>query len=414
MTSQCPAQSLQSFPVNLEGFTPTYERYETLIEPISLSLTWGQDTTPPEFSQMANINSGELYHLSFNNTRLLYDNMNYALVSVQLTAPTHKSWLALTTPDAIVENNVEDIILTFTCESIEGSSITKTPQYIILVSPIIRTPNPRINPSFLESLANQTSVNVSPGSLFPNEQNHQYARYITCARGITSQSDFQNVMVIVNVQGLLVFDQVMKTIEDNYKKQKTGSYSSYIPIYYNLFSSTSATIQNMDFNTFVKVSRGYSTSVQTLASSKIVTETTDAYKCVPINPETQIDGAGLKVNSSTGEVLTTELANRKAQIDAYNSTKVSSIPYTILENYTRIFIVIAISITAIFIIVYTVLTVTVGPEATGVGGHTMLQKISTNILKVPVYVIIAFFCTFVGLMVGAFISPGTSTGVTPT
>jgi hypothetical protein len=216
-------------------------------------------------------------------------------------------------------------------------------------------------------------------------------------------SDFQNVLVIVNVQGLIVFDSIMENIKTLYTKQKTGTYPLYHPIHSNLFSVQSAIISSFMFSSFVKVSHGYASSVETVSVPAVLDETTDAYKCVPLDPTTQVDGVGIKVNSSTGNVLTTELATRQEEINNYNSKQVSSIPYKILEKYTRIFIIIAVSIAGIVIVIYGVLSITSGPETTGVGGDTMFKTALENILKVPIYVVIAFFCTFVGLMVGAFV-----------
>jgi len=412
MTSQCPAQSLQSFPVQLQNYTPTAQIYEALLDPISLSFTWGNSNSIPEFLGTSS-NTGALYHPSFINTFVSYQNTKYSLVSVELVAPTHNKWLVLNSPDNLTTNNVEDIVLTFTCEAIAGSSITKTPQYIILINPIIRTVNPRPSSSFLTALANQASIPTGPDSLFPNDPISQYARYTTCAQGITPTSDFQNVMVIINVQGLLVWDSIMKNIQSAYTKQKSSLYPpKYTPVYYNLFSSTPSILTTSTFNTAVTVSHGYGISPKVVTSAPAVVDvTTDAYKCVTLDPETQVNGVGLQVNSSTGEVLTTELANRQQQIDKYNSTEVTKLPFTVLEKYTRIFLIISITIAGVFIISYVILSFAIGPEAVGTEGHGMLHKVFTKILDVPVYVIIAFFCTFVGLMVGAFISPNSGNSV---
>ena len=104
MTSQCPTQSLQSYPVDLQGFKPTYEMYESLIEPISLSFTWGNDSAIPEFSSSADINSGEISHPSIYTTRLTYANTNYILDTVQLTTASHTNWLALNDSEALAVN----------------------------------------------------------------------------------------------------------------------------------------------------------------------------------------------------------------------------------------------------------------------------------------------------------------------
>jgi hypothetical protein len=412
MDSQCPAQSLQSFPVQLQNFTPTSQIYEALVDPISLSFTWGDSTIIPSFSAGSS-SSGELYHPSFVNTFVSYQNTNYSLTSVEIVAPTHTKWLVLKSPDAVATNNIEDVILTFTCEAITGSSISKNPQYIILVNPVIRTSKPITSSSFLTAFANQTSVKTGPDSLFPNDQANQYARYTTCARGITPTSDFQNIMVIINTQGLLVYESIMQKIEQAYVKQKSSAYPpQYVPVYYNLLSSTPSILNANTINTAVTVSYGYGISPKLVASAPIALDlTTDAYKCVPLDPEKQVNGVGLQVNSSTGEVLTTELAARQEQINKYNSTEMTKLPYTILEKYSRIFLIISISIAGVFIIAYTILSFAIGPEAVGTEGHGMLHKVFNKILDVPVYVIIAFFCTFVGLMVGAFISPNSGNTV---
>jgi hypothetical protein len=402
MPSQCPELSLKSFPVNIQGFTPDKTFYDTIKEPLTLKFTWKYTNEVPHFSTSANVNSGQISHSSIDNTTLLYENRNYSLVSLQLTVPTHNKWLALTATDATTVNNLEDVILTFTCESIPGDT-AKPPQYIILVNPIIRTTNPRVSSSFLTSLATQQNLNGNIGvdSLFPNNNSNQYAYYTTCAQGITSGSDYQNVLVVVNVQGLLVWADYMDNIKSIYTAQKTNSYPLYDPIYYGLFSSTIYTFRDrIDMSNRVKVSYGYGSSSY-VPSIPVEQETvTDAYKCVPLNPETQINGSALKVDSSTGTLLSNVLAERQTTVNEYNTKGIANIPFTTLEKVWWIFLIVITSVIFIYIIGYTILAATIGPKATGPEAHGLWHRMLQNIIKTPIYVVVAFFSIFIGMMIG--------------
>lgn len=392
----CPANGLQSFPIEISGFSPSRELYNSVIEPLNFSLNWGTSTDIPEFSQAASVQSGELFHESFNSTKLTYNSATYTLLSVQITTNTHSNWLSLTTSEAINTNNQEDIILTFI------NTVDSSPNFIILVNPIIRIDRPIQSSAFLTAFANQTLASVGPASLFPNISTQRYAYYTTCSK--LSSVGLMNTLVVINIQGLLVWKNIIDSIKSKYNTQRGISFPNYVPAYYGMFSATPTTITNqIMFKSNVLVSKGYSSSIQT-PPKPIQQIVTDSYKCVPFNPETDISGGALYIDSTTGTPMTNEIARRQKEKDEYNSKYASKIPFTIIEKYTKIFTIIVFSVVFLFIIIYAILSLTAGESQMGTGA-TMLKLALANILKVPVYIVIAFFCTFIGLFVGLSLAP---------
>uniref|UniRef100_A0A6C0JUT3 Uncharacterized protein n=1 Tax=viral metagenome TaxID=1070528 RepID=A0A6C0JUT3_9ZZZZ len=395
--AQC--NGLKSFPIDINGFSPSHQTYNSLVEPLNLSIDWGAGTDIPEFSQSASVQSGELYHSSFDSTKLAYSSSTYTLMSVQITRPTHIKWLALTSSEAINNNNQEDIILTFI------NTVNALPTFIILVNPVIRIARPIVSSAFLTAFANQTTNNaIGPDSLFPNNVKDQFAYYTTC--GTIPTLGTLNALVVVNVQGLLVWDGIMESIKSIYSTQRNTQFPAYINPFYNLFLAPPTVISDIaSFSSKILVSNGYASSVQTAPSiQKVVT---DSYKCVTMNPETDISGGALYIDSSTGTPMTSALAKRQLEKDNYNSSYTAAIPYTILQNYTKTFLIIVFSVVFVFIILYAILSLTVGESEMG-SGASRLKLVFANILKVPVYVVIAFFCTFIGLFVGITISANSS------
>lgn len=407
VTRQCPTgngSSLVSFPIALEGITPTVDLYNSIKNPLNFDITWGSSAVLPEFS-LASVNFAEVYHPSFNTTSLSYLGNNYVLQSIQFTQPTHKSWLALVNTMASPLNNKEDVILTFMTDDQPGGQSNKAPQFIILVSPIIRIGSAIRSSAFLNSLANQVATPIGPDSLFPNVAGNQFAYYTTCSIGLNTDTDFNNSLVVVNVQGLLVWDYIMITILKLYNKTPTtAAFPVYVPPAYGLFEVAATPITTLvDFKNLVSVTIQY-TSTAAPRLPPVQQVATDSYKCVPLNPDTDVSGGAIKVDASTGDVLSNTLSDRQATINAYNTTGVSSIPYNVFEQYTRIFLIVMISVIGVWLVIYSVLSLTVGPESTG-GGASRIKMAFTGLLKVPIYVVVAFFCTFIGIMVGIFVKP---------
>ena len=407
MPQQCPADATVSFPVGIGGaWTLSYDR--TTNVPLNYSFTWGSGTDIPEFSQAASVQSGELNHSSFNSTRLkdLDSDLTYFLASVQLTSPTHVKWLALSTTDVLHTDNQEDIILTFAREPIEGKS-----QYIILVNPVIRINVPLISSSFLEAFANQTNINVSPDTLFQNIRENTYAYYTTCTKGLTAGNNYENATVVINTKGIYVWSRFMDLIKSKYTTTHGNiSYPSYRTIFYQQFSETPTSITTQTkFNTIVKVSQGYASSIAAPTVKEVPTE---SYKCVSLNPETDISGGAFYIDPETGTPLQNTLGKRQAEIDNYNASYTATVPYEILKSYTNYFLIGTFTLIFVLVILYVILGFLVGESEMGTGA-SQLKMTLASILKVPIYVVIAFFCTFIGLFIGIGVAWNNNTPSAP-
>jgi hypothetical protein len=406
----CPSTAIKSFPVTLAStlqISPVL--YNTVKSPINLSFEWASGTDIPTFSDTVSLNSGELYHSSISPTKLIYNNATYSLLSVQLTSAAHSSWLALTTSEATIIDNTEDVVLTFLHEPEIGNNVNKAPMMVILVSPIVRIN--RIFPSstFLSGLANSTAQTVSCNSLFPNISNNQYAYYTTCAKSLSPGNDFQNALVVINVQGLLVSNNIMTKILEKYQSPELPPYIS-SNLLSNFVFESSQPLSTTNFTSKVKVSLGYGNTGATTDSSMLTTPI-DNYKCVPLNPETDIDNGALTVDTRNGTILKNSLGIRQAEIDSYNASYTATVPYDILKQYTTYFIIIVFSITFGVIIIYAIISL-IGGESEAGTGATRIKMAIAGLLKVPIYVVIAFFCTFIGLFVGISIAWNNNTPTT--
>jgi len=394
MPQQCPADATISFPVSISGaWTLSYDR--TPAAPLNYNFSWGSGTDIPEFSQSASVQSGELNHTSFKSTRLtdVASGLTYFLSSIQIAKASHRKWIEMTASNALQTDNQEDIILTFIREEVTGSST-----YIILVNPVIRMNIPIVSSSFLEAFANQTAKNVSPDTLFPNHRDNKYAYYTTCVKGLTANSNYQNATVVINTKGIYVWSNFMQSIKSKYQGPRgMVDYPPYVSLLYQLFAETPTTITNQTtFNNIVKISNGYATPI---VSQTVKEVPTDSYKCVSLNPETDISGGAFYIDPTTGTPLKNALSKRQAEIDNYNASYTATIPYEILKKYTNYFLISTFAVIFVVVILYVVLGYTVGESEMGTGA-SQLKLTLASILKVPIYVFIAFFCTFIGLFIG--------------
>jgi hypothetical protein len=200
---------------------------------------------------------------------------------------------------------------------------------------------------------------------------------------------------------------------DNIRKLYSGDAKKdmppYVAPYYNMFLETASIISNSggstgpSFSSVVQVSNGYASSLQT-APPPTQQISTDAYKCVPFDPDKDISGGSIVLDSTTGVPLTREQASRKAEIDNYNSIQASTIPYRTIEYYSRIFIITIFSIIGFIILFYIIATLTVGTSETGTMG-SKFKLLMLDLLKTPIYIIVAFVCTFAGLTLGLVLRP---------
>ena len=224
--NKCPLGNLQSFPVKA-GFSVTDTTFTKAKEkPMNIEFKWGTRTTAPNFSYA---NSGTIDHTQNDyQTSLMYNGTLYTLASAQLTKPSHNTWLRPDSLEVSKIDNVEDIMLTFQRDMYAPASSTD-PAIIILVNPILRTTTQNANPLYLANFGNQVASPVTLESVFPWITSNSYAYYTTCVNGLTSHDPYKNILVLLNVSGMIVSAELMTKIKDMYNKFSEGEYPEYVP-----------------------------------------------------------------------------------------------------------------------------------------------------------------------------------------
>lgn len=294
LINKCPPGNLQSFPIKA-GFQVTDTTFTNANKtPMNIKFSWGQRTTAPNFSYAG---SGIIDHTQNDTTSTMtYNSALYILGSVQLTAPSHNNWLTPTSLDTTKMDNVEDIIITFQRDMYAPES-DKDPAFIILVNPILRNISQNGNPVYLTNMADGVASPVTLESIFPYISTNSYVYYTTCVNGLTTQDPYKNILVLLNVQGMVVSATIMTKIKDMYNKFSQGDYPQYIPLgNFNTHTDEKESIQSLREG-FQGNSAGVTAPVVPITGGSGPPTATRfvADKCVPFDPETQVDKDGIIV-----------------------------------------------------------------------------------------------------------------------
>lgn len=332
--NKCPPGNLQSFPVRA-GFDVTNRAFiSAKKKPLNNKFNWGTRTTAPNFSYAS---SGLIDHTQNDTlTTLMHNGALYTLVSVQLTAPSHNTWL---TPDSLEVSkidNMEDIMITFQ-RDMYAPPTEDDPYVIILVNPILRNRSQDGNPLYLTNMANQVASPVTLESIFPYISMETYAYYTTCVNGLTAQDPYKNILVLLNINGMSVSAQLMIKIRDMYNKFSEGDYPTYVPPgNFNTFSNTKDYIST--------VREGFASGQAFLggnAPNEVGSSPVGPYKvdkCVPIDIDTQVGSDGVITFDTSGKLTTvTDLSGIKIARDKIKAEWIGShtgkFQFTSIERY---------------------------------------------------------------------------------
>lgn len=385
--SSCSSFALQSFPV--KTLVPaTFDLYFSVLEPLSFDFQWNTRTTPPVFLSSQN---GLLSEDKTSSVR--YNGITYTLESVQLTDPTHKQWIV---PNNSQQGNYEDIILTFSQNSLESVK----GEYLVFIIPIIRNFSNVKESSYLTSIGTDSSQTISLKSLIPSDPSSLFAYYSTCVPGAAGQPA-QNVLNVVAVNGLQMIDVSMARIKKLFTtiSLKT-TYGGYVPPLAIKYSNTSTTISsNAQFTQYINTTQNILVP-PTAGVGPIqgpIQDTTDAYKCVPFDPDNQIIDGKITINPNNGSVLTKVQEDRNTLIAGAKPS--SGPPPEVYAKYASTAIAFLFSIIFVLILIYVFVGRAVGPQTLGHGAG-YFQKHSRIITNTPTYLIIGVLCGFIGFIVG--------------
>jgi hypothetical protein len=386
--NKCPLGNLQSFPVKA-GFTVTDTTFtQANQKPLDITFKWGTRRTAPNFSYAT---SGIIDHTQNENaTSLMYNGVMYTLASVQLTAPSHNSWLTPRSLEVSKLDNNEDIMVTFQRDMYAPASETD-PYIIILVNPILRNRSQDGNPLYLANMANQMASPVTLETIFPYASTNTYAYYTTCVNGITTQDPYKNILVLLNVNGMIVSDNLMIKIKDMYNKFSEGDYPTYVPPgNFNTRSNTKDSIKGLREG--FQTASYYNPGAPNESSSVSGRYTVD--KCVPFDPETQVDKDGVIVlNRDNGQPIKTVIDTRNMAKSDWKDVHKGVIPVSMVEQ-TFIYVVVGITGLVIvfgFLFFITNLSGASGGPGKNLGFFDVLLTASTSFLFPLAIFIMGFF-----------------------
>jgi hypothetical protein len=129
-----------------------------------------------------------------------------------------------------------------------------------------------------------------------------------------------------------------------------------------------------------------------------IVDSTDAYKCVPFDPEKQALDGKIIIDPHTGKPLTQVFAERDT-LKRGISVNLGTITADIYTKYVSKALAHFFTIIIAVVIIFVCITATVGTSAVGHGGG-YFHRTYRSLTNVPTYLIIGVLCGFIGFMIG--------------
>lgn len=348
----CSTGGLRNFPL-LNTVTVTDDLKNRVTEQLDLDIQWGPRSIEPNFTSPSDrMNQGFLeYHDGGDRTTTLrLHGSSYSLVSLQLSTPAHKNFLALNKRS----DCSGEIIMAFRAQNLTLASES----FIFLCVPILAkiTASPNV---YLESLR----LNTLPGrpltleSILPTTDRH-YLTYSTCMNYTQDTKTFPvQLRVLVFTGGIEIGPSQFNTIAERTNAARSPSLPPpYLP--FGLASPSGAqqsTIgDSISFSRYLRYSE-YKAGSST-ATSSTRTDALSSYKCVPLLPDQNVKDGTIVVDTDTGELLSQVLDDKKASDASGVTSPASPISPAIINKILIIGLSIFIVTLILLIIGYYVMT----------------------------------------------------------
>lgn len=386
--STCPAGAITSFPLQM-AITATDILYDSANEPITMDFQWAARSTPPAFVDTVTSTTDEVGAGNTNLTTLRFLNNSYTVSSVQFVTASHSSWIL---PITAQEKNKEDVIITF---SSENTNTVYT--YLTFIIPILRSGS-ALEPFYLKGLSNPNANGpFSLQDLFPKNPKARFAYYSTCLAGYSQTSPTTNVYVFVCTDGLQVSSGLMDGILK--ASGKSTSFGDFTPPYISRLTNISTILSsNTDFTNFVMTTtdllnyQNFSTAYPTM-DTNIRKDDTSAYQCVPIDPDSVVDGQ-INVDLTTGGLSLKDVMEQRDALRAAHGLKASMDPGR-LEAFLGTALGIMLAVVFTMAVLYFLFAYVSGVQP----GQT-----DDWIYSIPKYVLIVLFASLFGFVVGSMVS----------
>lgn len=320
-------------------------------------------------------------------TSINYNQHEYYLRSIQFAQRAGRgTHTPMITPATNQSSNKEDVILTFTDENI----IIGDQQHLVIIIPIIRQMSGlSIDPDYLHRIYTPNSVTaenpITIESLIPNGP---YTSYTICVPRIGSTGSNQNIMILVSMYGLHVLNATMLNI------LQSQSLSPYIPPPSVLFMpNMAATAPPMViYNNIVTTPSPPPESVKTLK--------TDALKCVPLDPEKQIENGKIRIDASTGKPLDIVQANRLETMAATLSNTSSVISPQTFVRAVSLTLGVLFFLCIVYFVVAFCMNYFIGGSYAGSQGPVAAITRSVSKFTIPAYFTTGIFMGLAGVLIG--------------
>lgn len=373
--STCPLRAMTSFPLGID-FTPTPGFYTSLSnDNKSLVMQWGVRLTKPGFSgQFIDEQTG-----TTSTTTLRYDTNTYHLTGLQITKPTHTSWLLPVTSQPL---NKEDILFMFTT-----TSTSSTAPIIILIVPVVRNGTARTDPVYLMAL-DSGEAGAGPFPLKDCLPDKNYIKYTTCLKGYSTEASSANAIVYVNTTGLSVSATLMAAIQKN----NFGGNPFPIPIadFMQKYSLTQISVTAETIKTHVSVS---SSPFQNYVPPSDAPPNTDNYKCMPLDM-TQIQTSDLSGAKTLTQILLPEARDMKIL-----NPGMTEYVLTIVIGVTMGLLILGVGFLTVSNVVIPAIAPAAGAAVAGAaGGPTLVQRL----YDVRFYILAGFVGVFIGGLASYF------------
>lgn len=300
----CPATGIKDFPIQ-SNVTVTQSLNDSIKENSTLEIQWAKRGTVPTFTKNylseGNLSSGE------QTTTLRYKSNLYTLQSVQICEAQHKGLLTASDKNLCIG----EVVMIF------SSSSALTEKYIFICVPILNRITSDLSP-YLESIRQDRLPGkpVSLDQLLPSSK--RYISYSTCLRkviGWKTEATQANVLVFTDC-----LSYPLANLSELISKKMTGfdpkptQTPPLSPLIDGLIAKTEPNLYLISSEADYKSLLRYSELLQqgsTNQQGNRRTDSTDSYKCVPLNPDETVKNNRLIIDTDKGVPLSQVLAEKK-------------------------------------------------------------------------------------------------------
>jgi len=391
----CSLNGNLNFPLSL-AMNVTEKTYNDVELPTFLDVKWGERTTQPIFTHNQTYDGYGLLNeggvdITSSATTLIYNRSIYILQYAQLNAPTHPSFQ--------INPSTVEMTLTFTATENESTN----DKVIIIVLPFYEDPDQQDDPMYLQKMLdinNQTSTGLY--SCLPADSENFFAYYSSCiVDPQNTNKSLGNVIVFISLYGTRVHPDTILLLMSIYNENVTSWPAFYAPaILQGILPGSKLNSDN--YTTQIGASMRAITNGSIvggkISEMGIRSDTLDAYKCVPFDPDNDVKNGTIQVDMNTGKPLTETLDSRAKEQETPTKTTTWSLSPGKIERLLGNSLGLFLAISFGFIIFYLLIKLFRGnlsPDA--LSGNVIPGWLHAS----PLTVIIAFICAFIGFLVGS-------------